>query len=364
VDVRPTMVDALTVLGSLAWEGLTTDNLSGNAEKSQAFKDIQWHTLSPAERNPPPLFGLGRIDELSEWDLEKNAAHEPPSVRGRVHEIKRGVVAKFGWKGQIGTLDDFVHVACAGELGLEVPGHHQAITPDGPVHTGGLDLNEDECKAIATYIASLPSPTRAPGSEADVNVQAGERLFQRVGCTNCHSASVGALSGLYSDLLLHDVGASLGSEGAYYGPAQVRERDPRAARPSEWRTQPLWGYRDSAPYLHDGRARDLDEAIELHRGQGDHSRQAYFKLSKADRWKIELFLKSMVAPMAEEPSSSIASQLGDKLRAAGSHASQGRDAEARALYQEVVKAAPGTPQSMEARFRIDAMVPEGAGEPH
>ena len=195
------------MLGSLAWEGLTTDNLSGNVENSPAVNDIQWHILTPAERNPPPLFGLGRIDELSEWDLEKNASHEPPSVRGRVHEIKRGVVAKFGWKAQIATLDEFVHVACAGELGLEVPGHHQAITPDGLVHTGGLDMNEDECKAIATYIASLPSPTRAPGSEADVNVQAGERLFQRVGCTNCHSASVGAVSGLYSDLLLHDLGA-------------------------------------------------------------------------------------------------------------------------------------------------------------
>jgi hypothetical protein len=203
-----------------------------------------------------------------------------------------------------------------------------------------------------------------------VNVQAGERLFQGVGCTKCHSASVGALSGLYSDLLLHDLGTSLGNAASSYGPdqvqgsVQVQERDPRAARPSEWRTPPLWGYRDSAPYLHDGRARSLDEAVKPHHGQGDHSRQAYFKLSKADRWKIELFLKSMVAPMADESSSSIASQLGDKLRAAGSHASQGRTAEAKALYQEVVKAAPGTPQGMEARFQIDAMVPEGAGEPH
>jgi hypothetical protein len=72
----------------------------------------------------------------------------------------------------------------------------------------------------------------------------------------------------------------------------------------------------------------------------------------------------MVAPMTGEQSSSIAAQLGTKLRAAESHASQGKNAEARALYQEVVKAAPGTPQGTEARFRIDAMVPEGAGEPH
>jgi CxxC motif-containing protein (DUF1111 family) len=361
---QPTMMQALKALGSLASEGFMTDILSGDVQMTQAFRDIRSHTLSLAERNPPPLFGLGRIDELSESDLEKNAAHEAPSVRGRLHHIKRGVISKFGWKGQIGTLDEFVHVACAGELGLEVPGHHQAATPDGPVRTGGLDLNQDECKAMTAYIASLPSPTRAPGSETDSNVQAGERLFQGAGCTKCHSASVGALSGLYSDLLLHDLGKPLGDGGAYSGSGQVGERDPRAARPSEWRTPPLWGYRDSVPYLHDGRAQNLDEAVKLHHGQGDQSRQAYLKLSRADPWKIELFLKSMVAPMTGEPSPSIASQLGTKLRAAESHASQGKNAEARALYQEVVKAAPGTPQGMEARFRIDAMVPEGAGEPH
>ena len=100
------------------------------------------------------------------------------------------------------------------------------------------------------------------------------------------------------------------------------------------------------------------------RCRGRPHRTVTLKLSRADRWKIELFLKSMVAPMTDEPSPSIASQLGTKLRAAESHASQGQNAEAKALYQEVVKAAPGTSQGMEARFRIDAMVPEVAGEPH
>ena len=67
----------------------------------------------------------------------------------------------------------------------------------------------------------------------------------------------------------------------------------------------------------------------------------------------------MVAPMTGEPSPSIASQLELSSAASGIDASQGRDAEAKALYQEVVKAALGTPQGTEARFRIDAMVPEG-----
>jgi hypothetical protein len=96
--------------------------------------------------------------------------------------------------------------------------------------------------------------------------------------------------------LLHDLGPSLSDSGSYYG-----VEDPFSTAgpaPQEWRTPPLWGYRDSGPYLHDGRAQNLDEAVALHEGQGRASARRYFELSPQDRLKIEAFLKSLVAPAA------------------------------------------------------------------
>ncbi len=359
-SARLDLVNVAKLLGSFASEGTPFTLFGGKPERSQAFQDIKWHTLHVSELNPPPLFGLGRIDQLSERDIESNARTEPPRIRGRLREIRRGVVGKFGWKEQTATLDEFVHIACAGELGLEVPGHHQAMAPDGPIPSKGLDLNENECQAITAYLASLPSPTRAPGSDADSNVQAGEDLFREVGCAGCHAPRIGSVSGIYSDLLLHDLGPLLGSAGTYSG-APVSS-DSHAALPPEWRTPPLWGYRDSAPYLHDGRAWNLDEAVHFHAGQAKASRDAYEGLSKADQGRIELFLKSMVAPMTVAPAPSTVSRLAAKLHAAKWLATRGRDDGAKALYHEVADAAPGAPQSTEARFQIDAMSLEGAEE--
>ena len=70
-------------------------------------------------------------------------------------------------------------------------------------------------------------------------------------------------------------------------------------RPSsrrEWRTPPLWGVRESAPYLHDGRAGTLEQAIALHGGQGQRMADAYFQLPQAGRAELLAFLKSLVAP--------------------------------------------------------------------
>src|SRR5262249_34807511 len=61
-------------------------------------------------------------------------------------------------------------------------------------------------------------------------------------------------------------------------------------------TPPLWGYRDSGPYLHDGRAEDLEEVVALHGGQSHASARRFFALSSEDRFRVEAFLKSLVAP--------------------------------------------------------------------
>jgi hypothetical protein len=70
----------------------------------------------------------------------------------------------------------------------------------------------------------------------------------------------------------------------------------KGATRQEWRTPPLWGCRDSGPYLHDGRAQTLEQAITLHGGQGSNSVRKFLELSPRERILVEAFLKSMVAP--------------------------------------------------------------------
>src|SRR4030095_14519875 len=111
---------------------------------------------------------------------------------------------------------------------------------------------------------------RAPANpQEQESVANGRKHFHAVGCAECHVASLGSIDGLYSDLLLHRMGVQLVSGGSYTSPPPgVPDSPGQQAQPDEWRTPPLWGVADSGPYLHDGRAATLHEAIRLHAGQG------------------------------------------------------------------------------------------------
>ncbi len=168
-------------------------------------------------RNPPPLFGTGLIDGLADTELERVARQQPPSTRGRVHRLKDGRIGRFGWRAQVASLEDFVLSACANELGLEVPGHHQAVSPLAPdAQARGLDLTQDECDALVHYVRSLPPPgVLAPSGGHGSAAMEGRRLFQSVGCASCHIPDLGSVRGIYSDLLLHDMGEELSDPGSY-----------------------------------------------------------------------------------------------------------------------------------------------------
>ena len=104
-------------------------------------------------------------------------------------------------------------------------------------------------------------------------------MFESAGCAACHRPSLGNVDGIYSDLLLHDMGPALSDSGSYYGitePDSSRSKD--GVKKQEWRTPPLWGFRDSAPYLHDGRAKNLEEAVALHGGEAKEPAKRFFKL--------------------------------------------------------------------------------------
>src|SRR5262249_26209602 len=127
----------------------------------------------------------------------------------------------------------------------------------------------------------------------------GKHLFNTVGCAECHTPNLGGVEGLYSDLLLHRMGEELVGGGSYNEPpAPPPSEEPLSpgAHPSEWRTPPLWGVADSAPYLHDGRAATLEEAIRLHGGQGARSAQRFAQLRPEVQTQLIAFLKTLRAP--------------------------------------------------------------------
>jgi CxxC motif-containing protein (DUF1111 family) len=276
-----------------------------------------------SERNSPPLFGLGLIDALPDEVLLTTAEQEPLEVRGRPRRMPNGRVGRFGWKAQTAELREFVLAACASELGLEVPEHPQSIDPMAPeARAKATDLTSEECDALVAFVRSLPAPVRLAGSDSSA-VEAGRRAFEEIGCTDCHRPSLGGIDGIYSDLLLHDMGPILVSvtTAAYYGPQLMSS--PSLAEGTEWRTAPLWGYRDSGPYLHDGRAKNLFEAVEAHKGQSLESAERFIGLPYGTRKQIEQFLNSLAAPpaapgtavvKAEDPAAPRRSTLGSPTR--------------------------------------------------
>ncbi len=151
---------------------------------------------------------------------------------------------------------------------------------------------------VVFYMRTLKIPPRRNQNASDII--AGETIFTQIGCNKCHTPSfttgiseVAALSNKtffpYTDLLLHDMGAEL-NDGYTEG----------SAKPEEWRTTPLWGLGLSKNaqggnyfLMHDGRAKSINEAIRLHGGEGQNSRNAFNTLSNSDREKLLKFLESL-----------------------------------------------------------------------
>ena len=172
---------------------------------------------------------------------------------------------------------------------------------------------------MTAFVASFPPPTqREPANAKEaLNLKAGEHLFNTTGCAACHMERLGGVTGIYSDLLLHDMGATLadpvpansersvgrgpggsvgsGSLGGYYGGSNANDVfvDVPPATLRQWRTPPLWGVAGSAPYLHDGRAATLQDAIIAHSGEANAAKKSFVALPAAERGKLLAFLNSL-----------------------------------------------------------------------
>ena len=312
-----------------------------------------------SQRNSPPLFGMGLIDKITMYQLKRLASALEKRSGGKVSG--RVGLGKFGWRAQTPTLSSFVAGACAGELGLNMATSPQSRDmADNSYASLGEDISQRDFISLVNYVAALPAPARATGHVMDV--AEGERLFAKIGCTHCHIKNVSPAIGIYSDLLLHDMGDLLqapspvptspvgmtlvrmpivsltpnllrptGSIAGYYGhrsssiptpyafgtPAEPAF--PRGTLPEslintnlrreltwdmlqrEWRTPPLWGVADSGPYLHDGRATTLDAAIRWHGGEASTSTEKYRSLDRKKRKMVLQFLGSLRAPATVEP---------------------------------------------------------------
>ncbi|MEN9841804.1 MAG: hypothetical protein RL376_1604, partial [Verrucomicrobiota bacterium] len=234
-------------------------------------------------------------------------APKPDGVRGRaalINDVATGTqrVGRFGWKNQQATLLAFSADAYVNEMGVTNRFFPEENAPNG--NTELLDRAdqildpEDEVNPAtdkadidrAAKFMSLLSPPSRGAITADVI--AGERVFQSLNCTTCHTPTlttgaspVAALSqqsiALYSDLLLHDMG-KLG-DGIAQGAAGAREM----------RTAPLWGLSSRPVYLHDGRTNSLDAAIKAHDGEAAPARNRYAKLRSTQQKQLLAFLRSL-----------------------------------------------------------------------
>ena len=194
-----------------------------------------------------------------------------------------------------------MQAACANELGLGNPSQAQPRPLNRPDYQPpGLDLTAEQCDQLTAFVAALPRPEERLPEEprAKLDATAGKRAFHAIGCADCHSPNLGSVEGIYSDLLLHRMSETMQAAGGSYDESVVPVPDlpVDGASPREWRTPPLWGVADSAPYLHDGRAATLEEAIRLHGGQGLRSAQRFQAASPIERDQLIAFLKTLRAP--------------------------------------------------------------------
>ena len=380
------------------------------------------------QRNTTALFGAALIDQISDKTIGQLAKLQQrhPEISGRPATLSDGRFGKFGWRGNVASLIEFTDQACANELGLQTERKQQPSDPTNPNYrNSSRDIDDDQIDAMNAFVASLPAPKRhlPDDTQARMEIQRGERLFETIQCSVCHVKNVGPANGIYSDLLLHNMGfestdynhaepyikritpatryattgtvrtTGSGMQGGYYGPSteisidrtsSIHARPTRNSRsgrnrssqilsgkrgssfefrvpeyPSqtiqiidlgtqqvgsrtttektntvagtgrglvakgeftversetilanhyvrlhfeptkinqEWRTPPLWGVRDSAPYMHDGRAETLLESIAMHDGEAAGTRDRFLNLSYSDREAMLAFLNSLVAP--------------------------------------------------------------------
>lgn len=273
--------------------------------------------ISP--RVAPQMIGLGLLEMVSAGDI---LAHADPDDRdgdgisgraNRVWDKKSGAVTlgRFGWKAGNPSVHQQSGEAFAGDIGISNPVAGQAWgdctekqtacreAPDGAsAQYDNLEAPQDVLELVTHYSRNLAVPARRDVEKAEV--LRGKKIFYESGCLSCHVPKFitrtdetrpehsRQLIWPYTDMLLHDMGEGLADN-----------RPEGVADGTEWRTPPLWGIgltktvSGHTYFLHDGRARNLLEAILWHGGEAEAAKDAVTRLNKEDRDALIEFLESL-----------------------------------------------------------------------
>ena len=267
-------------------------------------------------RVAPPMIGLGLLEAIPEEAILANAAaqaKENSGIKGRVNrvwddELQKTVAGRFGWKaGQPNLNQQNVH-AFSGDMGLTTSlrpfddctdaqtACKQAPNGNGP--DGEPEVSDNILRLVLFYTRNLAVPARRGVN--DEQVLAGKNLFFQAGCQSCHTPKYTTAANAaepelanqvirpYSDLLLHDMGDGLADNRTEF---QASGRD--------WRTPPLWGIgltqavSGHTQFLHDGRARNLLEAVLWHGGEAQQAQQQVLSFNAEQRAALLAFLNSL-----------------------------------------------------------------------
>ncbi|MBK3438572.1 di-heme oxidoreductase family protein [Pseudomonas sp. MF7448] len=266
-------------------------------------------------RVAPPMIGLGLLEAINDADILQNASKRPDKngVLGRPNWVwddaqQKTVLGRFGWKaGQPNLNQQNVH-AFSGDMGLTTSLRPMddcteaqvacKQAPNGNGENGEQEVSDNILRLVLFYTRNLAVPARR-----DVNAQQvldGKNLFFQAGCQTCHTPKFTTASNAaepelanqvirpYSDLLLHDMGEGLADNRSEF-----------KAGGRDWRTPPLWGIgltqnvSGHTQFLHDGRARNLLEAVLWHGGEAHAAQQQVLSFNAQQRAALLAFLNSL-----------------------------------------------------------------------
>ena len=263
-------------------------------------------------RIAPPMIGLGLLEAIPEAAIL--AAADPDDrdgdgIRGVANQVwddalGKTVLGRFGWKAGLPNLNQQNVHAFASDMGLttRLQPHDECTAAQTACrampHGGEPEVSDNILASVLFYTRNLAVPARR--NVDDLQVRRGKQLFIAAGCAKCHTPSfvtaadaaepelAGQTIRPYSDMLLHDLGDGL-ADG----------RSEFLASGRQWRTAPLWGIgltervNGHTQFLHDGRARNLLEAILWHGGEAQGARQAITELDASERGALLAFLNSL-----------------------------------------------------------------------
>ncbi len=252
-------------------------------------------------RLSPPLIGLGLLEKLTDEQILKNQDvndRDKDGIFGVANivyskELHKKAVGRYTYKASVATVREQVAVAMHNDMGLTTSLYpqenctaEQTSCQNAPKAVDAIDVVDLRLDAVSFYVQNHKIPQFRSASKK------GEALFSEIGCAKCHTRSFETEHGTiypFSDLLLHDMGEEL-ADGR-------REFD---ASKKMWRTTPLWGLSlrskvlgESARLLHDGRARDVEEAILWHGGEAQEVKKRFQALSKELRKELIVFVEGL-----------------------------------------------------------------------